>query len=67
MDDNARRDEKKNVEPQRASRWNEIEERDDSRLRRDPGAERPHSRAARARIRGRLGDHVSWSRRMNWM
>jgi hypothetical protein len=41
MDDNARRDEKKNVEPQRASRWNEIEERDDSRLRRDPGADRP--------------------------
>ena len=41
MDDNARRDEKKHGEPQHASRWNEIEERDDSRPRRDPGAERP--------------------------
>jgi hypothetical protein len=35
MDDNARRDEKKNGAEQRASRWNEIEERDDSR---EPGS-----------------------------
>ena len=41
MDDNARRDEKKNAEGQRASRSNETEERDDSRPRRDPGAEQP--------------------------
>ena len=42
MDDNARRDEKKkDGAGQRASQPNETEERDESRPRRDPGAERP--------------------------
>ena len=41
MDDRARRDEKDDrVEP-RVSRSNGKEERDDSRLRRDPATERP--------------------------
>jgi len=41
MDDRARRDEKDDRAEQRVSRSNGKEERDDSRLRRDPGADRP--------------------------
>ena len=41
MDDRARRDEKDNETEQRVSRSNDNEEQDDSRPRRDPGAERP--------------------------
>ena len=33
----------------------------------NPGPSNRRLRAAKLRIRGRLGDHVSWSRRMNWM
>jgi len=41
MDDRARRDEKDDRAEQRVSRSNEKEERDDTRLRPDPRADRP--------------------------
>jgi len=41
MDDRARRDEKDDRAELRVSRSNVKEERDDLRLRRDPGADRP--------------------------
>ena len=41
MDDRARRDEKENGAEPRVLRSNDKEQRDESRPRRDPGAERP--------------------------